>query len=208
MGDQAQLLPGTLDLLILRAISLGPLHGYRILLHIEQISGSALLIEKAALYPGPFRLVRQGLLKACWGASENNRCAKFLRVDGRGPQAPARVGNSHRPGRKAHGSAGRRWTALEATSIWFRGRAALGILSSRVLALIVYQATPARSAGADRRGCCDGIAGAGCYMDSVGGSDDAVARGVNFGFWFPTPATEICRGGSQGWRPRFVVSQV
>ena len=58
MTDQAQLLPGTLDLLILRAVSLGPLHGYGILLRIGQISGSALLIEQGALYPALFRLVR------------------------------------------------------------------------------------------------------------------------------------------------------
>ena len=77
MSNQAQLLPGTLDLLILRAVSLGPLHGYGILLRIGQISGNALLIEQGALYPGLFRLVRQGLLKASWGTSENNRRAKF-----------------------------------------------------------------------------------------------------------------------------------
>ena len=64
MGDQAQLLPGTLDLLILRAVSLGPLHGYGILLRIGQISGNALLIEQGALYPELFRLVQQRLLKA------------------------------------------------------------------------------------------------------------------------------------------------
>jgi transcriptional regulator len=83
--DQAQLLPGTLDLLILRAVSLGPLHGYGILLRIGQISANALLIEQGALYPGLFRLVRQGLLKANWGTSENNRRAKFyeLTVTGR-----------------------------------------------------------------------------------------------------------------------------
>jgi PadR family transcriptional regulator, regulatory protein PadR len=75
--DQAQLLPGTLDLLIQRAVSLGPLHGYGVLLRIEQISGNALLVEQGALYPGLFRLVRQGLLKASWGSSENNRRAKF-----------------------------------------------------------------------------------------------------------------------------------
>src|ERR1700734_1842208 len=75
--QQAQLLPGTLDLLILRAASLGALHGYGILLRIQQISGGALLIEQGALYPGLFRLVRQGLLKASWGTSENNRRAKF-----------------------------------------------------------------------------------------------------------------------------------
>jgi PadR family transcriptional regulator PadR len=78
--DQAQLLPGTLDLLILRAVSLGALHGYGILLRIQQISGGALLIEQGALYPGLFRLVRQGLLKANWGTSENNRRAKFYEL--------------------------------------------------------------------------------------------------------------------------------
>ena len=80
MPDQAQLLPGTLDLLILRAVSLGALHGYGILLRIQQISGGALLIEQGALYPGLFRLVRQGLLKPSWGTSENNRRAKFYEM--------------------------------------------------------------------------------------------------------------------------------
>lgn len=80
MTTQAQLLPGTLDLLILRAVSLGPLHGYGVLLRIEQISGGALLIEQGALYPGLFRLIRQGLLKADWGISENNRRAKFYEL--------------------------------------------------------------------------------------------------------------------------------
>src|SRR5439155_1060571 len=64
MSGQAQLLPGTLDLLILKAASLGPLHGYGILLRIGQISAQALLIEQGALYPALFRLVRQGLFKA------------------------------------------------------------------------------------------------------------------------------------------------
>ena len=83
MTGQAQLLPGTLDLLILRAVSLGPLHGYGVLLRIGQISGNALLIEQGALYPGLFRLVRQGLLKASWGTSENNRRAKFYELTAR-----------------------------------------------------------------------------------------------------------------------------
>jgi transcriptional regulator len=85
MTDQAQLLPGTLDLLILKAVSLGPLHGYGVLLRIGQISDRALLIEQGALYPALFRLVRQGLLKATWGTSENNRRAKFyeLTTEGR-----------------------------------------------------------------------------------------------------------------------------
>jgi PadR family transcriptional regulator, regulatory protein PadR len=85
MNQPAQLLPGTLDLLILKAVSLGPLHGYGVLLRIGQISGSALLVEQGALYPALFRLLRQGLLKASWGTSENNRRAKFyeLTVAGR-----------------------------------------------------------------------------------------------------------------------------
>jgi transcriptional regulator len=84
MTDQAQILPGTLDLLIMKAVSLGPLHGYGILLRIGQISGSALLIEQGALYPALFRLVRQGLLKASWGVSENNRRAKFYELTATG----------------------------------------------------------------------------------------------------------------------------
>ena len=84
MPEQAQLLPGTLDLLILKAVSLGPLHGYGVLLRIGQISESALLIEQGALYPALFRLVRQGLLKASWGVSENNRRAKFYELTAAG----------------------------------------------------------------------------------------------------------------------------
>jgi len=84
MSGQAQLLPGTLDLLILKAVSLGPLHGYGVLLRIGQISGQALLVEQGALYPALFRLVRQGLLKASWGTSENNRRAKFYELTAAG----------------------------------------------------------------------------------------------------------------------------
>jgi PadR family transcriptional regulator PadR len=80
MAEHAQILPGTLDLLILKAVSLGPLYGYGILLRIEQISQGALLIEQGALYPALFRLVRQGLLKAHWDTSENNRRTKFYEL--------------------------------------------------------------------------------------------------------------------------------
>lgn len=80
MTTQAELLPGTLDLLILKAVSLGSLHGYGILLRIEQISRGALLIEQGALYPALFRLVRQGYLKANWGTSDNNRRAKYYEL--------------------------------------------------------------------------------------------------------------------------------
>ena len=84
MNRHADLLPGTLDLLILKAVSLGSLHGYGILLRIEQISRGALRIEQGALYPALYRLVRQGLLKAHWGTSENNRRAKFYALTAAG----------------------------------------------------------------------------------------------------------------------------
>ena len=80
MTRQATLLPGTLDLLILKAVSLGPLHGYGILLRIEQISGEALRIEQGSLYPALNRLEHQGLLDTEWGFSDNNRRAKYYRL--------------------------------------------------------------------------------------------------------------------------------
>jgi PadR family transcriptional regulator PadR len=84
MDYEAELLPGTLDLLILKAVSLGPLHGYGVLLRIGQISGRALLIQQGALYPALFRLERQGLLKTSWDKSENNRRAKFYELTSKG----------------------------------------------------------------------------------------------------------------------------
>jgi PadR family transcriptional regulator len=84
MSDEAELLPGTLDLLILKAVSLGSLHGYGVLLRIQQISGQALFIEQGALYPALFRLVRQGLLKTEWDRSENNRRAKYYELTAKG----------------------------------------------------------------------------------------------------------------------------
>src|SRR4249920_2706207 len=80
MADQAGLLPGTLDLLILKAVSLGKLHGYGVLLRIEQISGGALLVQQGALYPALYRLEHQGLIDSDWGTSENNRKAKYYRL--------------------------------------------------------------------------------------------------------------------------------
>ena len=77
MAKEAELLPGTLDLLILKAVSLGALHGYGVLLRIGQISGGALNIEQGALYPALYRLEHQGLLDSEWGTSDNNRKAKF-----------------------------------------------------------------------------------------------------------------------------------
>jgi PadR family transcriptional regulator, regulatory protein PadR len=77
MADSAELLPGTLDLLILKAVSLGAVHGYGVLLRIEQISGGALEIQQGALYPALYRLEHQGLLAGEWGVSDNNRRARF-----------------------------------------------------------------------------------------------------------------------------------
>ena len=84
MAPEAELLPGTLDLLILKAVSLGEHHGYGVLLRIEQITGGALSIEQGALYPALARLEHQGLLDAEWGTSDNNRRAKFYSLTGAG----------------------------------------------------------------------------------------------------------------------------
>jgi len=80
MPSTAELLPGTLDVLILKAVSLGKLHGYAVLLRIEQISGGALLVQQGALYQALARLEHQGLIDSEWGTSDNNRRAKFYRL--------------------------------------------------------------------------------------------------------------------------------
>src|ERR1044071_1141026 len=84
MADQVDLLPGTLDVLILKAVSLGKLHGYGVLLRIEQISGGALQIQQGALYPALYRLEHQGLISSDWGTSENNRKAKYYHLTAAG----------------------------------------------------------------------------------------------------------------------------
>jgi PadR family transcriptional regulator, regulatory protein PadR len=78
--DPAGLLPGTLDLLILKAVSLGERHGYGVLLRIQQMTGGELAVEQGAVYPALYRLERQDLLDTEWGTSENNRRAKFYRL--------------------------------------------------------------------------------------------------------------------------------
>ena len=80
MTDQAALLPGTLDLLILKSVSLGEVHGYGVLLRIQQVSKGALEIQQGALYPALYRLEHQGLIASEWGRSENNRRAKYYRL--------------------------------------------------------------------------------------------------------------------------------
>ena len=84
MGKSAELLPGTLDMLILKAVSLKPLHGYGVLLRIRQISGDALEIPQGSLYPALYRLEHQGLISADWGRSENNRRAKYYTLTAAG----------------------------------------------------------------------------------------------------------------------------
>ena len=84
MGKTADLLPGTLDMLILKAVSLKPLHGYGVLLRIRQISGDALEIPQGSLYPALYRLEHQGLIVADWGQSENNRRAKYYTLTAAG----------------------------------------------------------------------------------------------------------------------------
>ena len=74
------ILPGTLDMLILKAVSLGKLHGYGVLLRIEQISGAKLQVQQGTLYPALGRLEHEGLIESEWGISENNRRAKYYRL--------------------------------------------------------------------------------------------------------------------------------
>ena len=84
MSNSADILPGTLDLLILKAVSLGPLHGYGVLLRIQQISGEELVIQQGSLYPALYRLEHQGAIASEWGESENNRRAKYYKLSAAG----------------------------------------------------------------------------------------------------------------------------
>ena len=84
MDKQLDLLQGTLDMLILKAISLGPLHGYGILLRIQQISKDRLEIQQGSLYPALYRLEHQGWIASEWGESENKRKAKYYRLTAAG----------------------------------------------------------------------------------------------------------------------------
>jgi transcriptional regulator len=84
VGKQLDLLQGTLDLLILKAISLGPLHGYGILLRIQQVSKDRLEIQQGSLYPALYRLEHQGWIGSEWGESDNNRRAKYYRLTATG----------------------------------------------------------------------------------------------------------------------------
>jgi PadR family transcriptional regulator PadR len=84
VGKQIDLLQGILDMLILKSVSLGPLHGYGVLLRIQQISGEQLHIQQGSLYPALYRLEHQGWITSEWGESDNNRKAKFYRLTAAG----------------------------------------------------------------------------------------------------------------------------
>ena len=77
MPKPVDLMQGTLDMLILKAVSLGELHGYGVLLRIQQISGEQLVIQQGSLYPALYRLEHEGSIKSEWGESDNNRRAKY-----------------------------------------------------------------------------------------------------------------------------------
>jgi PadR family transcriptional regulator, regulatory protein PadR len=84
MDKRLELLQGTLDMLILKAVSLSPLHGYGVLLRIQQISKNRLEIQQGSLYPALYRLEHQGWITSEWGESENNRKAKYYRLTAAG----------------------------------------------------------------------------------------------------------------------------
>jgi PadR family transcriptional regulator, regulatory protein PadR len=83
-AKQGELLQGTLDMMVLKAVSLGPLHGYGVLLRIQQISGNRLEIQQGSLYPALYRLEHEGWITSEWGQSENNRKAKYYRLSSAG----------------------------------------------------------------------------------------------------------------------------
>lgn len=84
MARAQDLVQGTLDMLILKAVSLGPLHGYGILLRIQQFSREVLQVQQGSLYPALYRLERQGLIRSEWGESDNNRRARFYTLTAAG----------------------------------------------------------------------------------------------------------------------------
>jgi PadR family transcriptional regulator PadR len=94
LARTAELLPGNLDMVILKAISLGDVHGYGVLLRIEHISGGAILVQQGALYPALYRLEHKGLIASRWGTSSNNRRAKFYQLTALGRRQLAEEQNS------------------------------------------------------------------------------------------------------------------
>ena len=128
MSDQTELLQGTLDMLILKALSLGPLHGYGVLLRIEQISQDRLQIQQGSLYPALYRLEHQGIIDSEWGESDNKRKARYLPADHRRPAAvQGRAGvlaplvRCHRS--RAQGGAGGHMSLRARLRSWIRASA-------------------------------------------------------------------------------------
>ena len=88
--SKSDLLQGTLDMLVLRSLVSGPKHGWAISQRIQQVSGDVLVVNQGSLYPALHRLERDGWIESDWGASENNRRAKFYRLTGDGQRKLAR----------------------------------------------------------------------------------------------------------------------
>jgi len=86
-ANRQELLPGTLDMLILKTLSIGVMHGYGIAQHIRQVSGEVLHVEEGSLYPALQRLQLQGLIASEWGHSANNRRARYYRLTRAGRKA-------------------------------------------------------------------------------------------------------------------------
>ena len=84
MKPPVELVQGTLDMLILKAVSLGGLHGYGVLVRLQQLTGGQLQIQQGSLYPALYRLERQGLIASEWGESDNKRKAKFYSLTAAG----------------------------------------------------------------------------------------------------------------------------
>ena len=84
MSKQADLLQGTLEMLILKAVSLQPIHGYGVLVRIQQLSSDRLQIQQGSLYPALYRLESRGLIRAAWGESESGRKAKYYTLTSAG----------------------------------------------------------------------------------------------------------------------------
>lgn len=89
-GKQDELIPGTLDMLVLKTASRGSMHGYAIAQSIQQLSDNVLTVEEGALYPALHRLEVRGLLRSEWGVSDNNRRAKYYSLTPEGRRVLAR----------------------------------------------------------------------------------------------------------------------
>ncbi|MGD2122207.1 MAG: PadR family transcriptional regulator [Gemmatimonadota bacterium] len=83
-ADRGDLLRGTLEMLILRTLKDGPMHGYGITERLQRVSGEVLAVEEGSLYPALYRMQQRGLVKSKWGRSENNRKARFYTITTKG----------------------------------------------------------------------------------------------------------------------------